>query len=158
MLFRSERWLLMDVSAGGFGAVATTHGGWGRAGMLIGYRRLDSLDWQIALIRRLSRSAEGRLSIGAQAITGTTACARVRFGSGDAGNPWVAVAGTTDAYHDAILLRGEGGTRVLLEPGVFSGEQDCMLSFERVWHRARLEGALQQGYDFDLVDVRLSTA
>jgi cyclic-di-GMP-binding protein len=154
----TERWLLTDVSAGGFGAVAATHGGWGRTGMLIGFRRVDSLDWQIALIRRLSRSAEGRLSIGAQAIAGATACARVRFGSGDAGNPWVAVSGTTDTYHDAILLRSEHGARLLLTPGVFSSGQDCMLSFERVWHRARLERALEQGYDFDLVEVRVSPA
>jgi len=153
-----ETVLVTGVSAGGFGAVAETHGGWGRTGMLIGFRRVDSLDWQIALIRRLSRSVEGRLSIGAQGIAGATACARVRFGSGDAGNPWVAVAGTTDAYHDAILLRGEQGTRLLLTPGVFGGAQECMLSFERVWHQARLERTLEQGYDFDLVEVRVAPA
>lgn len=151
----TERWTFTDQSSGGFGAVGTAHGGWGRAGMLIGFRRPDSLDWQIAVLRRLSRSVDGRLGIGAQALSRTTACARLRFGSGDAGNPWVAVAGTTDAYYDAILLRDADTARVLVEPGVFTGPRECMLSFERVWHPARLERVLEQGYDFELIEVRL---
>ncbi len=125
--------------------------------MLIGFRRLDSLDWNIAVVRRLSRSAEGKLGIGAQTIEGNALCARIRFGSGDAGNPWVAVAGTTDTFHDAILLRSGAASHILLEPGVFVGPQDCMLSFERTWRRARLERSLERGYDFELVAFSLAT-
>jgi hypothetical protein len=149
----TERWTLNDVSASGLGAQAAAHGGWARVGMLIGFRRADSLDWQLAAIRRLSRSTEGRFSVGAQRIEGETLCARVRFGSGDEGNPWVAVAGSGDIYHDAILLRGADGERILLEPGVFTGAQECMLSYQRVWHRVRLEASLEQGYDYELVRI-----
>jgi hypothetical protein len=153
----TERWKLVDTSANGFGALAPAHGGWARSGMLIGFRRLDSLDWNIAVIRRLGRSPEGRLNVGAQTVAGQALCARVRFGSGDAGNPWVAVAGTADAYHDAVLLRAER-SYILLEPGVFSGPQDCMLSFERTWRHARLERSLERGYDFELVEFSLAAA
>jgi hypothetical protein len=151
----TERWTLADVSDGGLGAVAGAHGGWGRAGMLIGFRRPDSLAWQIAVVRRLGRSPDGRLTVGAQTLAGATACARLRFGSGDAGNPWVAVAGTTDAYYDAILLSGAGGASLLVEPGVFNGARQCMLSYERMWRRAHLERVLEAGYDFELIEVRL---
>jgi hypothetical protein len=152
----TERWTLTDSSADGFGALASAHGGWARTGMLIGFRRLDRLDWNIAVIRRLNRSAEGKLSVGAQTIEGNALCARVRFGSGDAGNPWVAVAGTADAFHDAILLRSGTASHILLDPGVFAGPQECMLSFERTWRRARLERSLERGYDFELVEFKLA--
>jgi hypothetical protein len=153
----TERWILTDMSANGFGALAAAHGGWARTGMLIGFRRLDSLDWNIAVIRRLGRSAEGKLNVGAQTVAGQALCARVRFGSGDAGNTWVAVAGTADAYHDAVLLRAER-SHILLEPGVFTGPQACMLSFERTWRHARLERSVERGYDFELVEFTLPVA
>jgi hypothetical protein len=150
----TERWTLTDISANGFGALAPAHGGWARTGMLIGFRRLDSLDWQVAVIRRLHR-VEGKLNIGAQSLEGNTLCARVRFGSGDSGNPWVAVAGTTDSYHDAILLRADDRSQILLEPGVFVAAQECMLSVERMWRPARLESSAERGYDFELVEISL---
>jgi hypothetical protein len=151
----TERWTMTDRSSSGFGAIAPAHGGWARTGMLIAFRRFDSLDWHIAVVRRLNRNAEGKLNIGAQSIEGETLCARVRIGSGDAGNPWVAVAGTSDAYHDAILLRDGAQPRILLEPGMFSEARECTLSFEGVWHRARLERSLEQGFDYELVEVSL---
>jgi hypothetical protein len=154
----TERWVLVDVSADGFGAMAAAHGGWARTSMLIGFRRLDSLDWQIGAIRRLGRGADGKLLVGAQTIAGKALCARVRFGTGDAGTPWVAVAGTTDAYHDAILLRTGDRQQILLEHGVFNGPQECMLSVERMWRRARLVSSIERGYDFEQVEIELQSA
>lgn len=151
----TERWILTDVSANGIGALAAAHGGWARTGMLIGLRRLDSLDWNLGVIRRLSRAADGKLSIGARTIEGAPSCTRVRFDTGDGGNPWVAVAGTTDAFHDAILLRANDRTVLLLEPGVFTDPQECMLSLERTWKRARLEASAERGYDFELIEFTL---
>jgi hypothetical protein len=154
----TERWSISDVSASGLGATATAHGGWGRVGMLIGYRRMDSLDWQMAVVRRLSRSAQGRLSIGMQTLGEAGTCARIRIGAGDGGNAWVAVAGTTDVHHDAILVRSAAATFVLLERGTFTGELDCMISFDRRWHAARLLRVTETGYDYERVEITLLQA
>jgi len=149
----TERWTIGDLSESGLGATAQAHGGWARVGMLLGFRRMDSLDWQMAVIRRLSRSAQGRLSIGLQTIHGATWCGRLRFGSGDAGNPWVAVAGTSDIFHDAILLRGEAAPTLLLDPGVFSGPGEAHLSFEKRWRKVHLERTIERGYDYEQIEL-----
>jgi len=154
----TERWSLTDISASGLGASASAHGGWGRVGMLIGYRRADSLDWQMAVIRRLSRSPQGRLSVGMQTIAARAVTARIRIGSGDAGNAWVAVAGTTDVHHDAILLRDAAAPSVLLDRGTFTGELDCMVSFEKRWHAAKMLRVLESGYDYERVEISLGAA
>lgn len=154
----TERWSVVDISASGLGATAAAHAGWGRVGMLVGYRRADSLEWQIGVIRRLNRSAQGRLSVGLQTLGETGVCARIRIGTGDGGNAWVAVAGTTDVHHDAILLRTDGSAAVLLERGAFTGELDCMISFDKRWHAAKLLQVVDSGYDYERVAVSLLPA
>lgn len=154
----TERWTITDISAAGLGAATSAHGGWGRVGMLIGYRRNDSLDWQMTVIRRLSRSQQGRLSVGMQRVPGQAVTARIRIGSGDGGNTWVAVAGTTDVYHDAILLRGDEKPSVLLERGAFTGELDCMISFEKRWHAAKMLRVVESGYDYERVEITMLPA
>jgi hypothetical protein len=125
--------------------------------MLIGYRRIDSLDWQLSVIRRLSRSAQGKLSIGMQTLGNTGICARIRIGTGDGANAWVAVAGTTDVHHDAILVHSTTDAFVLLERGTFTGEMDCMISFDRRWHAARLVRVIEAGYDYERIELSLLT-
>jgi hypothetical protein len=127
----TERWTIADLSESGLGAIAQSHGRWARVGMLVGFRRMKSLEWQMAIVRRLSRSPQGRLSIGLQTIQGSTWCGRLRFGEGDAGNPWVAVAATTDAFHDAIMLRGAASPTLLLEHEIFAGPGEAYHSFEK---------------------------
>jgi len=149
----TERWTLVDVSESGVGALAHAHGGWAKVGMLIGYRTPESLDWQLALVRRLSRNAQGKLSIGLQRIPGSTHCARMRIGDDTEAGPWTAVEGGGNAFHDAILLRHEG-TALLLDPGVFGGAPlECMLSFDRRWHAAQLERTVERGLDYERVDL-----
>lgn len=152
----TERWNVTDQSASGLGAVAPSHGGWARIGMLLGFRRTDSLDWQLAVVRRLSRSPQGRLSVGLQTIAGRTWCARIRIGAGDSGNAWVAVAGTSDIYYDAILLlNGEEPAMLLVQQGTFSGETHCLLSFDKRWHPAKLERVIDSGYDYESIRISL---
>ena len=151
----TECWNISDVSASGLGAMAASHGGWGRVGMLVGYRRMDSLDWQMAVVRRLSRSAQGKLSIGMQTLGSSGICARIRIGAGDTGNAWVAVAGTTDVHHDAILVRTATDACVLLERGTFTGEMECMISFDRRWHAAKLLRVIEAGYDYERIEISL---
>jgi hypothetical protein len=149
----TERWALFDVSITGLGTTAHAHGGWARVGMLVGFRQLHSLDWQTGVIRRLSRSLQGKLSIGVQTIHGGAWCARLRFDKdAEHGNPWVAT-GTDGAEHDAILLRGADSDSVLVEPGLFAGAAECELSFDKRWHRVRLEHSTERGFDYERVEI-----
>jgi len=153
----TERWNITDLSAAGLGAVVASHSGWARIGMLLGFRNAGSLDWQLAVVRRLSRSPHGRLSVGLALIAGRTWCARIRIGAGDSGNAWVAVAGTSDIYHDAILLlNGEEPATLLVEQGTFSGETHCLLSFDKRWHDAKLERVIDCGYDYERIQIALA--
>jgi hypothetical protein len=154
----TERWNVSDVSTSGLGAVAVSHAGWARIGMLLGFRSADSLDWQLAVVRRLSRSPRGRLSVGLETIAGRTWCARIRIGAGDSGNTWVAVAGTSDIYHDAVLLlNGEEPATLLVEQGTFTVEIRCLLSFDKRWHPAKLERVIDNGYDYERIQISLLT-
>lgn len=149
----TERWALFDVSITGLGTTANAHGGWARVGMLVGFRPLDSLDWQTGVIRRLSRSAQGKLSIGVQTIHGETSCARVRFGEeAENASPWMAVGGDA-AEHDAILLRSADTASLLVEPGIFIGTTECKLSFDKRWHKVRLERSVEGGFDYERIEI-----
>jgi len=149
----TERWVVADLSESGLGAMAQSHGGWARVGMLVGFRRMDSLDWQMAIVRRLSRSTQGRLSVGLQTVRGATWCARLRFGGGDGGNPWVAVAGTSDIFHDAVLLRADTPPTLLVDQGIFVAPGEAHLSFEKRWHKVHLERAIERGYDYEQIEL-----
>lgn len=150
----TERWALFDVSMTGLGATAHSHGGWARVGMLVGFRQLGSLDWQTGVIRRLMRSAQGKLSIGVQTYHGAAWCARMRLGEAtEIHNPWAGVGADGESFHDAILLRDGQTAALLMEPGIFVGPTDCMLSFDKPWHKARLERTLECGFDYERIEV-----
>ena len=152
----AETWTLTDVSETGMGAVVPAHGDWVRIGMLIGFRQTDSLEWRIAIVRRLSRSSRGRLSVGIQAIATTARCARLRIPASDDDAYWTPIEGTGDAYHDAILLRGGAAHALILEPGLFAGALDCMIAFDQRWQPVKLERSLEKGYDYERVAVTIT--
>lgn len=151
----TERWVVADLGGTGIGTIALSHGGWARVGMLVGYRHVDSLDWRIGVIRRVARSAKGKLSVGLQALTGTLRCAQMTFGEVDYFKSWVPTAGRAKDFHNAILRYTEEQSSVLLEPEVFSGAGECMLSFEGRWRKVRLERVLERGSDYEEVEFRM---
>lgn len=150
----TESWTIVDVSDSGMGAVANAHGGWARIGMLVAVRRGQGLEWQLAIVRRLSRSLTGRLSIGMTTVFGTPCCAQIRIPK-DGLDQWVPLADSTDVRHDVILLRHGKSTSLFLEPGIFTGEMQCKISFARRWRTVTLERSLGVGYDFEQVGVSI---
>ena len=155
----TENWTITDVSESGIGAaVARAHGGWARIGMLVGFRRTNNLEWHTAIVRRLIRSSPGRLSVGLQTIPATARSALLRVPGKDDDTYWSPVAGAGDVHHDAILLRDGKSMSLLLEPGVFLGEMECMLSFAKRWHPVKLERNLESGYDYEQVAISQTSA
>ena len=150
----TENWTMTDVSETGIGAaVARAHGGWARIGMLVGFRSTNSLEWHIAIVRRLIRSSPGKLSVGLQTIAATACCARLRVPAKDDDAYWSPIAGTGDVQHDVILLRDSQSMSLLLDPGVFLGEMECMMSVDKRWHPVKLERNLESGYDYEHVAI-----
>ena len=67
----TQPWLLTDSSEDGLGAAAVTDCAWVNVGMMIAVRRPESIEWQLALVRRLNKLANNRLSIGLTKLAGT---------------------------------------------------------------------------------------
>jgi hypothetical protein len=150
----TEGWTIIDVSDTGLGAVANAHDGWARIGMLVGVRRGEGVEWQLAVVRRLSRSLTGRLSVGMTKIRGTAYSAQIRIPTEDYEN-WVPLVESTDVKHDVILLRDGKSASLFMASGIFTGALECKISFAKRWRSVKLERSLGLGYDFEQVAVTI---
>ncbi|HEY6822594.1 MAG TPA: hypothetical protein VI321_11300 [Burkholderiales bacterium] len=65
-----QRSSVADTSDSGIGVSIPASATWARLGVLVGYRFPDSLDWQVAIVRRIARIS-GQLSVGLERLTGT---------------------------------------------------------------------------------------
>ncbi|MSQ58403.1 MAG: hypothetical protein EXR36_01790 [Betaproteobacteria bacterium] len=153
----TERWAIADISQNGIWVVAHAHGGWARPGMLVGYRRPESLNWHISVVSRLVRSPKGKLSLGIQSLTGKVQSARVKFGERKPTDTWIAPDDGSKETHDAILLHTAQMPVLLLPPDVFSVAGEYMLSYERRWHKVWLKRILKRGYDYEEIEVGVPT-
>jgi hypothetical protein len=77
-----ENSALADTSESGIGVALTGRAPWARVGVLVGYRAPDSLQWEVAVVRRLVRGA--RLSLGLERLRGVAAVARIAQAKGGA--------------------------------------------------------------------------
>ena len=150
----TEGWTMTDVSDTGLGAVVNAHDGWARIGMLVGVRREGEIEWQLAIVRRLSRSLTGRLSVGMTTTRGTAYAAQIRIPT-VAHEHWVPLVESSDVKHDVILLRHGKSTSLFLPPGIFTGELECKISFAKRWRSVKLERSMGLGYDFEQVAVTI---
>jgi hypothetical protein len=150
----TEGWTVSDVSDTGLGAVANAHDGWARIGMLVGVRRGEGVEWQLAIVRRLSRSLTGRLSVGMVLIPGTAYCAQIRIPK-DRQGQWVPLPESDDVKHDAILLRHGNSASLFMEQGIFTGELECKISVNKQWRSVKLERSIGLGYDYEQVAVTI---
>jgi hypothetical protein len=116
-----DRWALADSSATGIGAVVPMHRSWLHVGTLVGYRRENAVYWQVAVVRRLGRSPDGKRLAGLQLLAGIPQPVHVKsVGSASAAN--VKIDGNSLAdFDDAILLSTDAGT-LLLEPSHVVGD------------------------------------
>ena len=144
----TEVWQLLDSSESGIGAQTARDCAWAKVGMVIAFRQRESVEWQVAMIRRLSRSTSSQLSIGLGRMGGKVRSARLRRGIGGVD---YAKAGTEIEY-DAISLR-EKTLALLLPVGVFDKTQKYTLTCEDRQQVVKMEKTLERRPNFECVEI-----
>ena len=146
----AERWSVADTSEGGLGAVAEQHRGWLRAGMLIGFRYHDDINWRVATVRRVGRTPQGKLGVGLKCQAEITGCARLRLNRSNENDVWIAAGTGVDPFADAIVVGGEQPS-LIVAPGTYSARRECAMTIEKSTQNIRFEQLLERGVDFERI-------
>lgn len=143
-----ERWQVADTSAKGLGAIAPHHKQWLRIGALAGYRREASIYWELALIRRLSRSREGRRLVGLELLPGIPQQVHVKAVAPETAETMALTPLALAEFGDGILVSAEAGT-LLVEPGRFKAGDTLLVAGENLRLTIRLAERLEKGAEFE---------
>ncbi|MBW8327812.1 MAG: hypothetical protein K0M48_01195 [Thiobacillus sp.] len=117
-----ERWVMHDESECGYGAIVESRDkDWLRVGALIGIKSHDASQWQIGIVRRLSRVNDDTSSVGIETLVETPTLAMLY----DTATPGYTVNGFDNSGatlpHPGLWLAGSGGTdSVIIDPVHFS--------------------------------------
>jgi hypothetical protein len=146
----TERWSVVDASEGGLGVVAELHRGWLRAGMLIGYRYHDSVDWRVASVRRVSRTQQGKLGVGLKCRTEPVRCARLRLQKANENDVWIASGTSADPFADAIVVDG-AQPMLIVASGTYAPDRECVMTVDKRTQTIRLGELIERGVDFECI-------
>lgn len=145
LMLRSQ---VADASDSGLGIALDKRAPWAKPGVLVGYRSADSLDWSVAIVRRLGRSGNSQ-TLGLERLVGSATTAQAmpihdpqpgsveRAGLGDAG------------VCEAILI--EGPTLLLVAPPGLDAAGHWLLLWVRKEKRlVRVKALRETGRDFGI--------
>ena len=153
----TEPWLLTDSSEEGLGAAAVTDCPWVKVGMMIAVRRPESVEWQLALVRRLNKLANNRLSIGMAKLPGILASARLRLGVGSIDYTRAIARNDSSVEYDALMLQDKICT-LLLPVGVVDTTWKYTLTANNRQETIKMERLIQRGLNFEHVEMALVEA
>ncbi|MRR51276.1 MAG: hypothetical protein EG825_10235 [Rhodocyclaceae bacterium] len=140
-----EHWQLADISAKGLGTLVPMHKKWLAIGVPIGYRPAESLDWQVAVVRRLSRGQGGRRLAGLELLPGIPVpvnhCPAIGDDNLDTSRSLADLA-------DGILVSMEAGT-LLLAKGAQAVGARLWIVGDGIRFIARLEELIEHIGDTD---------
>jgi hypothetical protein len=110
-----ERWVMHDESECGYGAVVESRDkDWLRVGALIGIKSHDASQWQIGIVRRLSRVNDDTSSVGIETLAETPALTMLY----DTRSSGYTVNGIDNSGaklpHPSLWLAGSGGADSLV--------------------------------------------
>ena len=117
-----ERWVMHDESECGYGAIVESRDkDWLRVGALIGIKSHDASQWQIGIVRRLSRVNDDTSSVGIETLVETPTLAMLY----DTATPGYTVNGFDNSGaslpHPGLWLAGSAGTdSVIIDPVHFT--------------------------------------
>jgi hypothetical protein len=116
-----ERWVMHDESECGYGAVVESRDkDWLRVGALIGIKSHDASQWQIGIVRRLSRVNDDTSSVGIETLAETPALTMLY----DTSSSGYTVDGFDNSGanlpHPSLWLTGSGGAdSLVIDPAHF---------------------------------------
>ena len=145
LMLRSQ---VADASDSGLGIALDKRAPWARPGVLVGYRSADSLDWSVAIVRRLGRSQNSQ-TLGLERLVGSSVTAHA-MAMRDPKPQSVERAGLGDAgVSEAILV--EGPALMLVAPPGFDAAGQWLLLWVRKEKRlARVKALRETGRDFGI--------
>ncbi|MBW8370239.1 MAG: hypothetical protein K0M66_04565 [Thiobacillus sp.] len=117
-----ERWVMHDESECGYGAMVESRDkDWLRVGALIGIKSHDARQWQIGIVRRLSRVNDDSSSVGIETLVETPTLAMLY----DTATPGYTVNGFDNSGaslpHPCLWLAGSAGAdNVIIDPVHFT--------------------------------------
>ena len=153
----TEPWLMTDCSEDGLGAAAVTECPWVNVGMMIAIRRPESLEWQIALVRRLNKLANNRLSIGLMKLPGVLLSARLRLGVGAVDYSRSINHNDSSVEYDALMLQDTVAT-LLLPVGVVDTNWKYTLTANNRQETIKMDRLIQRGLNFEHVEMAVVEA
>ena len=148
----TDTWTLNDSSESGIGATAERDCAWIKVGMAIAFRQREGVEWKVALVRRLERSMNGRLSIGMSLVCGKVSSARLRPGIGRLDYGSAASRNEAAIEYAALVVRDAAAT-VLLPIGLFDATQKYTLSCEDRHHVVKMEKTVEAGPNFERIEI-----
>jgi len=146
--YRSESWIVENVSDGGFGAIIPeVKGDWITLGSLLGVRTETAKYWGAGVIRRLMCDEFGQRQVGIQVLSSTAipvalspAATASSFNAMREGAPAVLLSTSPDKNGEIALL---------LKAGSFTPGQALVMSVRGKQHELRASKLLEGGEDFD---------
>jgi hypothetical protein len=153
----TEPWSLADSSEHGLGATAGADCTWVKVGMMIALRRPDSVDWQIALVRRLNKVENNRFAIGMTKFFGTLSSARLRLGVGPIDYTRVINASHSPVEYEALVLNDTACT-LLLPMGIVDTTWKYTLTWNGRHDTVKMEKLIRRGLNFDHVEIAVAEA
>lgn len=143
-----DHWQVADTSAKGLGAIAPHHKQWLRVGALTSYRREASIYWELAVIRRLSRSREGRRLVGLELLPGVPIPVHVKAVTEGEADTLALTPVSLAEFNDGILVSAEAGT-LLLEPGRQKVGEHLLLAGDSLRLTVRLVERIEKAAEFE---------
>jgi len=113
-----ERWVINDESEFGYGTIVESRDkDWLRVGALIGIKSIDTREWQIGIVRRLSRVNDDTSSVGIETLNAPPALAMLH----DTSTPGYTVdgydnTGTSLPHASLWLSDSTGADSVIIDP------------------------------------------
>jgi len=139
----AERWLIENVSAGGFGAlVPQVKGDWLRVGALVAMQPDGGSNWIVGLVRRVNKTAPLQARVGIQTLSRAPAVSQF------------ALSGARSAAEQGVLLKGNdpasSEVRIALRPGVFAPGQNLEATHGGRQHVYLPTGFGARGEDYEI--------
>jgi hypothetical protein len=145
---------LIDSSEGGFGATTAGDRTRVKVGMLVAFRRSDSVNWHVALVRRLNTTTNHRLSIGMTKLPGKLFAARLRLGTGTVDHSRTIGRSESVIEYDALVLQDAVCT-LLLPVGVVDTTWKYTLRWNNRQDIVKMEKSLDRGLNFERVEITI---